>query len=183
MIVAFGMARDILNKKEISRADESLAARVLLDRVLGSQSIPMRAEKLQKDGLGKPFLPLDDVEISITHSEGFVAVALSVGEGRVGIDAEPSERYDREKQIKLAERFFNESEKRRFFDKENPRSFVSIWTRKEAVAKRDGIGLAKSFGIQEEPTGKVYELELLGFAVAVAAEGERRIELVEFDKI
>ena len=183
MIVAYGMTSEILNKKEISHADESLAARVLLDRLLESKSIPTSAEALQKDGLGKPFLPIDNIEISITHSEGLVAVALSAGEGKVGIDAEPKDRYDREKQIKLAERFFSESERGQLFDENDPRSFVSIWTRKEAVAKRDGVGLAKSFGIKDEPTGKIYELELFNFAFAVATEGERKIELVEFDKI
>ena len=183
MIVAYGMTSEILNKKEISHADESLAARVLLDRLLESKSIPTSAEALQKDGLGKPFLPIDNIEISITHSEGLVAVALSAGEGKVGIDAELSERYDQEKQKRLVERFFNENEKREFFNENAPSGFVSIWTRKEAVAKRDGIGLAKSFGIKENPSGKIYEFKLLNFVLAVATEGERQIELVEFDKI
>ena len=82
---------------------------------------------------GKPYLVDRRCEISLTHTQGAVACALS--ENPVGIDLE----HPRKVNPKLSVRFLTEREQAKV---KNASDFLRIWTCKEALLKREGNGMA-----------------------------------------
>ena len=110
--------------------DLSAAARELLARALGLPEPP----RVEKDARGKPFLPdFPGIQISISHTRGAVAVALS--ERPAGVDVEPASRTLHDW---VPARFFTGAE-RSLAD--CPEEVIAVWTRKEALLKRDGRGI------------------------------------------
>ncbi|MDX1478756.1 MAG: hypothetical protein R3301_13680, partial [Saprospiraceae bacterium] len=65
------------------RALEWCASRYLLARMIGRE----RARRCTKDDHGKPVIPGDAIELSISHSYGMAAVIVS-DRHRVGIDVQ-----------------------------------------------------------------------------------------------
>ncbi|MDQ5822029.1 MAG: 4'-phosphopantetheinyl transferase superfamily protein, partial [Actinomycetota bacterium] len=96
---------------------------------------------------GKPQLPDADgceLELSISHSGEVVAVAVAPG-ASVGIDVE--ELILRPRMEELVSTALSARETRQLSDLspgERERGFLVYWTRKEAVAKAAGLGLAVS---------------------------------------
>ena len=76
-------------------------------------------------------------------------VQLFAGEHRVGIDAENLSRIATVRVCPLADRWFSEREQDLFFSDPTDRTFLRIWTRKEALAKWLGTGLS---GLREADT-------------------------------
>jgi len=93
---------------------------------------------------GKPRLDIPGTDQSphfnLTHSGGFVALAISDDE--VGIDIEnlrPVSTAER-----LAQRFFSPEERKHVFELDGEardRAFLRIWTQKEAYLKATGLGV------------------------------------------
>ena len=83
---------------------------------------------------GRPFFSTMDADISISHSNDLVAVAISESnEHRVGVDIEPISEKDPDTLKRFAERFFTEDEMISF---SSGTTLTEIWTKKEALFKR-----------------------------------------------
>lgn len=94
--------------------------------------------ELQADENGKPYLEGSKWRFNVSHSGNIVCCAVS-DTGNVGTDVQLMENRDFEK---LAKHFCSELEYARLLrcGKEKLASFFyEFWTRKEAIAKRDGV--------------------------------------------
>lgn len=155
-----------LTEAERARADRFLSGnkrreftitRTALRRIL-SQAIdepPSRINIIHQSH-GKPCLDSleHDVRFSVSHSHDLALVAVTRGRD-VGVDVEKI-RDDIEHGT-LARRFFSESEYRalqQYSGLERLHAFFAVWTRKEAVVKAQGGGIAlglKQFDVSVEP--------------------------------
>ncbi len=89
---------------------------------------------------GRPSFLEGQLDFSITHTRETVFCAVS-DRGRIGIDAEDLSRVSEEKMPALAARWFGDAEQKAFSADPTARSFLRLWTRKEAYVKRSGEGL------------------------------------------
>lgn len=143
---------DLLSDRERRRAarfrraqDAALftTARAGLRRRLGTiiGVAPREVPLLDPPG-AKPHLepPLDSLSFSVSHSAGRALIALCDG-GRVGVDLERVEQVP----SALLESALTETERRWIAglpDAARHRAFYQFWTRKEALLKAAGTGLA-----------------------------------------
>ena len=104
---------------------------------------------LAYDRFGRPYLAESGVDFNITHSGSkvFCAVERTSGQGnaptpRVGIDAEEMSGRGQLRTSDLARRWFSENEQATFYAEPTKECFLRIWTRKEALGKALGLGLA-----------------------------------------
>lgn len=118
------------------RRDLSAAARELLAHALALDAPPA----LVYGAHGKPELEQGGLRISLSHTRG--AVACAVSESPVGVDVEPLGRPVRDWE-RLAQRYYTPEEQS---CADSPERFLEIWTRKEAYLKRDGHGLSMPLG-------------------------------------
>jgi 4'-phosphopantetheinyl transferase len=142
----------LLDGDEVHRADRFrvadarrrfVGARAMLRCLLGRRlGVPPRDLRLTTGPRGKPSVGPGDttVHFNLSHSADLVVVAIASSE--VGVDVEtlrPVPRAER-----LAARFFAESERRWLVDlpsEELERSFLRVWTCKEAYLKAIGSGI------------------------------------------
>ena len=109
----------------------------LICRCLGREDIIVR-----RTDEGKPYVrtPEEDCRgpyISVSHSNGTFALAVSGGE--VGVDIQ----YARDiKRQRIAARYFTEEEAESVAADDTGDRFFELWTRKEAYSKYTGEGLA-----------------------------------------
>ena len=162
--------------------DERAAGRSLLIDALNDLGIKASAEDIEVDSLGKPYLSGSvGVEFNLTHKNGMVACILSTGEGRVGIDAEPSEGAVKESHVeRFVKKYFSDNEACAM--REGKRSFSEIWTRKEAYFKLIGCGIGSdmhSFDTEEVEGVHFHTYSIDGFTVTVATENEAEIYFLE----
>lgn len=146
-----GAAADDVLRRWSSPADHfsgarrrSLLARAMLRRMLVHLTgIPPLGWMFDAECSGRPVARNASCgripSISLSHSDGWVAVALS-NAGAVGIDIE----------VHRSRRNFNEiaaaafgPDEQRLVAAEGPPAFYRIWTLKEAMAKASGVGLAE----------------------------------------
>jgi phosphopantetheinyl transferase len=113
---------------------ESLTALALLASLATACRLPALA-RLEWTPRGKPRFP-DGPEISLSHSSGFAACAVSPRGFDVGVDIEPADRASA-----TAVRLVVRPEERRALD-EGLLSPTGLWTAKEAVLKAAGAGLS-----------------------------------------
>lgn len=126
-----------------------------------SDKIEFERATLMRNVNGKPYFESSDIHFNISHSHGSVAVAVS-DVGEIGIDIETTD-VPRDKALRLAKRFFSESESSLC-----PDSFPRLWTRKEAAAKLLGIPLAEYLGhLNESGSSFFSEFEFNGSPVTV----------------
>lgn len=101
----------ILNTKDSGTKNERAYAYTLMRAVLNKRGVS--DAELRKsflfDEKGKPFLKDSDFEISVTHTDGMAAVAVSEG-GPVGIDLEKIDFLKRQRLEKIIARFYKESD-------------------------------------------------------------------------
>ena len=116
-----------------SSAKEGLFALCLLAELVKAARDPLAPNTLTlaRADSGKPYFISSDLQFNISHSGGYVAVALS-DEGDVGIDVETAD-ITPEKAQKLAKRFFTEAEQRAV--SADTTAFLKLWSKKEATAK------------------------------------------------
>ena len=95
-------------------------------------------KSVERTAGGKPYFNEDGIFVSLSHSAGYVAVAVSGVE--VGVDLQVHKRCN---QSAIAKRFFHPSEQE--FLADNPGCFFDIWALKESFAKLTGKGIIKSF--------------------------------------
>lgn len=154
-----------------------VASHVFLRRVLSYYaSEPPEKLDFVRSNRGKPTLARHgDLHFNLSHS-GSVAVC-AIGRGPLGVDIESFRPI--EDAGAIASRFFSALECEEVLALQPPnqiRRFLEIWTRKEAVMKADGIGLA---GISDDNIARQWAVtgfelceETMG-AVATAATVER----------
>lgn len=138
-----GIAVDDIVDLRVKRQREKAAERLLLCRAFG------HPVTLDHTSQGAPLvLGHEDVNISITHTTGLVALAVNES-CLIGIDAEQA---DRRQVLKVRDKFLNASEQR-FIAHDDLTAHIIAWTAKEAVIKAernsaldwtDGIVLAPS---------------------------------------
>ncbi len=123
--------------KDLKTRVDRLAALRLLCNLLAEHGFSLD-QKILRDADGRPYLESSEVDFNISHSEGFVAVAI--GDGRVGIDLQAVNfSFD---PVALADRFFAPEEAAAVAADENkPELFFRLWTQKEALGKAMGGGL------------------------------------------
>jgi len=177
---------DVLSPGELFRARRLLspdhrrdfiAAHSLLRLALSSRlDLPPRALKLRAEPKGRPFLAPDQqpprpVHLSLSHTAGRVAVALSGG-APVGVDIEPLGRLE-EDPTGFAQRHFHPEEAAEIAAAsrhEAARRAISLWCLKEALGKATGEGLrlsTRSSRFTLSPGGQV-----TGFRVEAPADGD-----------
>lgn len=96
------------------------ASRMLLAEMLGEMP------EVSKDDNGKPLLPDQPFELSISHTEGFAAILL--GNGKLGVDVQ----HYKPNVMKVRDRFLDENELEMAQDIETTTLF---WAAKEAIYK------------------------------------------------
>lgn len=157
-----GVPCDDLAELPMKRQREKAAERLLLARAFEA---PVT---LLHDGQGAPSAEGRDVNISITHTMGLVALAVN-GSQIIGLDAEQA---DRRQVLRVRDKYLNASEQG-FLAPEDLTSHIIAWTAKEAVIKAernsaidwtDGIVL-EPFAVQADET------------VVVARCGDRRYRM------
>lgn len=111
----------ISNEEKLS---EKLAVRILLKELTGTHFL------INYTDSGKPFLNNDNFEISFSHTNGYVAVAISETKGiKMGIDIEKIS----DKVKKVEAKFINETE---YIDRENETIHLLLhWSAKESIYK------------------------------------------------
>ena len=115
---------------------------------------------------GRPYLPNGEAECSITHTEDWIFCAVCVSKdgtcpSRVGVDAENGQRLSPSRLEALSSRWFSPQEQRLFLEDPSPFTFLRIWTRKEALVKWTGQGMA---GLRSSDTTRAEKDLALAFA-------------------
>ncbi len=114
------------------------ATRLILAELLG---VPARALRWRYGPSGKPQLaePSTDLRVSLSHSDGLAALAVTAGFG-VGIDVQAVRAAT--DLVRMAERYYPAAEARFVAEAADPaevgRRFGQLWARKEACAKVGG---------------------------------------------
>jgi 4'-phosphopantetheinyl transferase len=127
---------------------------------------------------GKPFLEGDCLEFNLSHSGALALIAIAVGRP-VGVDVEQLRSMPDLESI--AGRICTPGELATLADLAEPhreRAFFAMWTRKEALAKATGEGIAAVFRDARQPSADMQARwtlkemnDLPGYTACVAAEG------------
>lgn len=125
------------DRREMSRLGRELLRKLVSCAGEGAEGL-----EIKTDDNGRPFFDKrENLDFSISHSKELVVCALSVDDGRVGVDTEMTEStVCKEKQPAFSKRFFSGNERDALSN--GAESFSEIWTKKEAYLKREGTGLA-----------------------------------------
>lgn len=156
-----------------TNADGSAAARLLLDYAL-ERDYGITDAEIAKTDKGKPcILNHPNVFISITHTHGIVAVAVS--DSPVGIDCENLG----ELRLRVMEKMFTEDEREYVGD--DPLRFYEIWTRKESYGKLTGTGLLRRMDSIDTlaDIGVFTSIEITGTVATVCSYGEDTVAVHE----
>ncbi|MBW4935182.1 4'-phosphopantetheinyl transferase family protein [Marinobacter sp. F4206] len=93
-------------------------------------------------------------QLSLSHSHGVSACAISPGH-RIGLDIEPCTRHPHWQRV--ARRWFSPQEQAWLLAEDNPQTFLTVWTLKEAWLKATGRGIAGN--LQTLEVGPGFELQ------------------------
>ncbi len=147
----FGEAenRRIEKIKNPTRRKESEAGLLALKKALDGKSFC----GIVRDEYGKPRFEKDiGLDFNISHSGRLsVAAVCDREEKRIGVDIELVKEKRLDSLLRIAERYFSESEKEHFLKSRDVLEFYKAWTAKEARAKLLGVGLAKALDEKKEP--------------------------------
>lgn len=121
----------LLAKRDERSYTASLFAISLLSSLACERGISL--DRLEYTGSGRPYLKGANADISLSHSDGYAACAISDSAySRVGIDVEDKV-LDADRANRLAKRFFAQKELDQLA---HGADFLEIWTKKEALFKR-----------------------------------------------
>ena len=142
----------IENRADTPASESLFALALLYEQILSLPShVDTSSLVFERNSMGKPYFKGSDVKFNISHSQGYVACAVSLGE-ELGVDIEASD-ISAERAIKLAQRYFCEDDFSAVYAA--PEKFARIWSEKEAKAKFFGDSLAdlleKEKKIHENP--------------------------------
>jgi 4'-phosphopantetheinyl transferase EntD len=114
----------VLERMTENRKREWLTIRVLLKELLGEE------KEIRYDPLGKPYLPDNSFNISISHTQGYAALILNK-EKEVAVDIE----YITPRIEKVRSRFVNEEEEKFLSQKQLRIHLLLHWSAKESLFK------------------------------------------------
>ena len=120
---------------------QSACGFILLDNLLKKNGVDRRSLEIVRNPSGRPcVINRQDVDISVSHSEGAALVCLALGpDAEVGVDIQRVRNYTNEHMERLARSFMDEAELTGFLiSKDRERYFYTAWTRREALYKRSG---------------------------------------------
>ena len=129
-IKATDLPNNILKKIDSNKSQLKKDQILAVHQILKHRNIPAR--DLFYNSYGAPSLS-NGLNISITHSESFVAVCLS--KEKMGIDLQ----IISQKISKISDKFINDLEKK-FTEKNNLQRLTQLWTIKEAAYKYFTVG-------------------------------------------
>ncbi len=167
--------RESLSRARDKTAAASLAGLFLLQKMALDVGISLADRTLAYEAGGRPYFPDAPIDFSITHTEGLVACALSVGKSppphRVGLDAEALGSRTPQSMERISARFFCDSERALFLSSPDESTFLEIWTGKEALCKQDGIGLSgiSRYDALAPAPSRLTRYRLPGFVLTLAA--------------
>ncbi|HJS57031.1 MAG TPA: 4'-phosphopantetheinyl transferase superfamily protein [Vicinamibacteria bacterium] len=162
--------------RSVEARDRFVGGRALLKTLLGaSLQRPAASVRVRVEPDGRPVLldPEPGVEFSISHSGERVVVAWA--DRVVGVDIERLRPLPGA--LDLARRFFDAGEAASLEKEPVERrsaAFLELWTRKEALLKARGIGLAAGLAAPLGANGELDVRPLLvseGYVGAIAARG------------
>ena len=168
------------------RAAKDASRRRGLEALLPLFGVPADT-RMAKDELGRPCLPeYPELMISLSHADPFTAVA--VGSTSVGVDLEREDRI-RDPEA-LARRFFTARELEEVTSSPDPRrAALAVWTRKEALGKYIGTGLAENLSVctAVPPEGAAFYTEWLEeagvrYALTLCAKDPPTFVAIEEDR-
>jgi 4'-phosphopantetheinyl transferase len=178
----FADAYALIDARERARAErqrraqdrETLVLAYAMHRLLLGQVLRVAPAEVQlgRDDLGCPRLADGAAHTSLSHAQGWVAVAIAVG-GPVGIDLEPAARASELPEI--AARICHTSETAALAGlpaEARARALLALWVRKEAFLKAEGIGLAREMADFPAADGDLLPL-------ASVPGGQARVRMVE----
>ena len=142
--------KNIAARKSEKASTESLFALTVLQSLIPLLPCPPDKStlRLRRAEGGKPYFADHPLYFNVSHSEGYVACALSDCE-EVGVDIEASNPSP-EQAKKIARRFFTQEEIRKV--EEDPKFFLRLWTEKEAKAKFFGKSIGNLFSEEKNNT-------------------------------
>lgn len=156
-----------------ARQMQSDAARKLLKNMLVYCGIS--ESSVERDDNGRPYLSgCRDIDFNFSHSGNIAVCALSVGEGRVGVDVENSE-------LCISEDHRERFVKRYLKPKNDINDLAEAWTAREAYLKYLGTGL--SGGISSVDPGldsniRIECLRIEKYCVSVCLEKDRELKVI-----
>ena len=153
---------------DAAAAREFAAARAALRRLLGLRlGVAPALLRIERGPHGKPFLPEHaGTRFNAAHAGGFAAIAVS-GDAEVGIDLELAAAFDARRPLR--EVVCNDAERRWLaaHPEQADRALGRLWTRKEALLKALGTGLA----IEPAGVDLSAQIRASGGTIAIAAPG------------
>ncbi len=100
----------------------------------GIPTASIKQAKILEEPEGRPYLNVDDIEFSVSHSGDYWAALFSKDRCGLDIQIERTVAF-----TKIAKRFFTEREAE-YVDLFKAQAFYDIWTKKEAYGKMTGKG-------------------------------------------
>ena len=123
---------NIKNKKEV---EHNIAYNLLYDMLF--KHFDIKSPTIKRTDKNKPYIEMENVHFSISHTNGLVACAVS--DTPVGIDCEGILPRDDKSIQNFANRYFLENEINLLKSNEfSLVDFYKIWTAKEAIYKAEG---------------------------------------------
>jgi len=183
--------RPLLSPDELARADRFLrpqdrdrfiAARGALRTILAQYTgVAAAGLRFLYGEHGKPYLSQGQLHFNLSHSHGLALYAIARFE--VGIDVERIRETTHS--MKIAERFFSPAEAtelKALAPDLRPAAFSRAWTRKEALVKGIGLGIA-ALRKDHPDIWRMYPIDAgEGYAAALAAPADDcRVVMREFD--
>jgi 4'-phosphopantetheinyl transferase len=135
------------------------AARLMLQEMLADFGLNLSGWR--REASGRPFLEGRPLDLSISHSDGWVAVALGPGL-RLGVDVERHRTLD---PTDFAGLLTPEEEAMVAMAPDPSRVLMELWCRREAVLKADGRGLGagaaaiRALGVSMPSSGEAWHVQ------------------------
>jgi phosphopantetheinyl transferase len=161
-------------------AAQRLGALSLLPPLLSAAGIQTEPLILHRDSFNRPYFTQDQnsavlLDFNLSHSDNFIAAALLVGNGKVGIDIEDN--IPPKRATPLIQRYCTPGEIQLLGDgihnaELSAERFTSIWVMKEALSKQQGEGMPLRYDVTSPPENvKVWSGALIGFNAQIALCG------------
>ena len=150
-------------------AISDFAKEFVLKKTQEKFNIPIDRIEYCKTENGKPYIKnYPDYHFNISHSNGAVAIAFS--DYPVGVDIEKIRKVD----MKIVNRFFNESEKDYILNCDCDSRFTEIWTKKEAFIKKNGLTLSH---LRVAQTNGIYSFRENDYMISLYTENNEKIKI------
>lgn len=174
------LSRQTDSESSLRIAAQRLGALSLLPHLLSAAGIPSDRLILHRDSCNRPYFTHDLneailLDFNLSHSENFIAAALLIGSGKVGIDIEDN--ISPKRATPLIQRYCTPGEMKLLCnDLHDPElsaeRYTSIWVQKEALSKQQGEGMPLRYDVTVLPDNvRLWSGSLMGFSAQIALCG------------